>query len=121
MNDAKGDPASDPKIATHNSDGKKIKVTDTSNKYLQQKLLSNQNLPIITTTIDPRIDNRAATCGASPYELTTPQMVEVMTDATRSSAQIVQTPRRVSRIGRNGATPGNCNIYVSSPGLTSQF
>ena len=35
-NDAKGNPASDPKIATHTSDGKKIKVTYTSNGDLQQ-------------------------------------------------------------------------------------
>ena len=48
-NDEKGDPASYLKIATHTSDGKKIKVTDTSKGYLQPKLLSNRNLPIITT------------------------------------------------------------------------
>ena len=30
-NDAKGDPVSDPKVATHTSYGKKIKVTDTIN------------------------------------------------------------------------------------------
>ena len=41
-NDAKGDTASHPKVATHTSDGKKRKVTDTSNGFLQQKLLSNQ-------------------------------------------------------------------------------
>ena len=39
MNDAKGDPASDPKIATHTSDGKKRKIRDTSNRYLQQNVL----------------------------------------------------------------------------------
>ena len=36
-NDAKGDPASNPKVATHTSKGKKRKVTDTSNGDLQQK------------------------------------------------------------------------------------
>ena len=35
-NDAKGDPASDPKISTYTSDGKKRKFTDTSNRDLQQ-------------------------------------------------------------------------------------
>ena len=30
-NDAKGNPASDPKVATNTSDGKKGKVTNTSN------------------------------------------------------------------------------------------
>ena len=33
VNEAKGDPASDPKIVTHNSDGKG-KVTYTSNRIL---------------------------------------------------------------------------------------
>ena len=31
-NSAEGDPASNPKVYTHTSDGKKRKVTDTSNK-----------------------------------------------------------------------------------------
>ena len=33
-NDANGDPASDPKIITHTSDGKKRKVMNTSNRIL---------------------------------------------------------------------------------------
>ena len=57
-NDAKGDPESDPKVANHTSDGKKRKVRKTSNINLQQKLLSNWTLPIITTTIDPRIPDK---------------------------------------------------------------
>ena len=56
-NDAEGHPASDPKVAAHTSDGKKRTFTDTSNGNLQQKLLINQTLPIITTTIDPRIQD----------------------------------------------------------------
>ena len=68
-NDAICDPASDPKTVTHTSDGNKRKVTDTSNRDLQQKLLSNRTLPIVTTTMDPRIDNRIATCGEIPHTL----------------------------------------------------
>ena len=64
-NDAKFDPASDPKISTCTSDGKKIKVTDTSNGYLQQKVLSNWTLLIINTMMDPRVDGGFATWGAS--------------------------------------------------------
>ena len=59
-NDAEGDTASDPKVATHTSDVKKRKVTDTSNRNTQQKILINQTLPIITRSIDPRIDDRVA-------------------------------------------------------------
>ena len=58
------DPASDPKIATHTSDRKKRKVVNTSNGDLQQKLLSSQTIPIITTAIDPQIGDIVATCGA---------------------------------------------------------
>ena len=56
--DAEGHPASDPKVANHTSDGKKRTFTDTSNGNLQQKLLINQTLLIITTTIDTRIQDR---------------------------------------------------------------
>ena len=111
-NDAKGDPASNPRVATHNTDGKKRKVTDTSNKYLQQKLLGNRTLLIITTIIDPRIDNRVATSGASPHKLATPQKTEVITGTACSSAWILRNPRRVSRTVRGVTTPGNCKIAV---------
>ena len=69
----KGNPASNPKIATHTSDGKKRKVMDTINRDLQQKLLSNRTLPIITTTMDPWIGDRAVTCGASLHNFASPQ------------------------------------------------
>ena len=65
-NEARGNPASDQKLATHTSDGKKRKFMDTSNGYFQQKLLSNRTLPIITMTIGPRIDDMVATSGAYP-------------------------------------------------------
>ena len=72
-NDAKVNPASDPKIATHTSDGNKIKFMDTSHSDLQQKLLSNRTLPIINTMMDPWIGDRAVTCGASPHNFVSPQ------------------------------------------------
>ena len=86
-NDAKGDPSRDPKEDTHTSDGKKRKVTDTSNRNLQQKLLSNWTLLIITTTIDPQIPDGFATCGGIPYALSKPTTKGVVIDVTRSSAQ----------------------------------
>ena len=58
VNDAKGDPACDPKTVTNTSDRKKIKVTDTRNRIFQQKFLSNRTLPVVAPTMDPRIDNR---------------------------------------------------------------
>ena len=40
-NDAKFVPASDPKTVTHTSDGK-VKVMDTRNRFLQQRISSNR-------------------------------------------------------------------------------
>ena len=62
-----------------------------------------------------------ATSGASPIKLSTPQMREVITDATRSSARILQNPSRVIWTGRDGTTPGNCYIALSSPKANSPF
>ena len=85
-NDSKGNPTSDPKVATHTSDGKKRKVMYTINGDLQQKLLSNWNLLIITTKIDPQIDDRIETCGGTPHTLATPTTKEVIMNASCSSA-----------------------------------
>ena len=115
MNDAKGDPESDPNVATHTIDRKKRKVTDTSNGYLKQKILSNQITLIITTTIDPRIDNRVATSGSSTLKLETPQTTKFITDAACINTHVLRNPGHVIRTGRNGTTSGNTPHYVSPP------
>ena len=54
--DAESDPTSDPQVATHTSDGKKLKVTDTdtTNWNAPHKLLINQLIPeIIPVAIPP--------------------------------------------------------------------
>ena len=114
-NDAKGYPASDPKIYNHTSDRKKRRVTDTSNGYLQQKLLSYRTLPIITMTMDHRIENRVATYGASLHKLLTTETTEVITDEVRSSARVIRTPRHVRQTDRDGTTTDNCRISISPP------
>ena len=52
--DAEGDPKIDPKVATHTSDGKKIKVadTETTNGNSPQKILINRTLLMIIPPID---------------------------------------------------------------------
>ena len=112
---AKGDLASYPKVDTHTSDWKKRKVTDTSNKNLQQKLLSNWTLPIITTTIEPWISDRIATCGGTPHVLPTHTTKGVITDAARSSPLFLRTPGYVRKTGRYGTTPRNGDFVVGSP------
>ena len=51
--DAESYPNSDPKVATHISDGKKGKVadTDTTNRNYQQNLLINQLIPEIISVV----------------------------------------------------------------------
>ena len=106
---------SDPKVATHTSEGKKRKVTDTSNGNLHQKLLMNRTLPIITTPIDPRISDRVVTCVGTSHASTTPTTNPVIMDAARSSARVLRTPHgHLSRTGRYGTTPQDRDI--SGPG-----
>ena len=111
----KSDPKSYSKVATYTSDEKKRKVTDTRNGYLQHKLLNNQTLTIITTTIDPQVDNRVATYGGTSHSIATPTTKGVITNAARSSACIIWTPGHVRRTGRESTTPCNCNVAVRSP------
>ena len=114
-NDSEGDPTSDPKVATHTSDGKKRKVTDTSNRNLRQKLLINRTLPIITTPIDPQIYDSFATSRASTIKLSTPCTTYVITDAAHINTENLRTPGHVIRTGRDGSTQYHCDIAVSYP------
>ena len=112
-NVAKGDPASNPKVATHTSDRKK--KSDTSNGNLKQILLSNRTLPIITITIDPRIPDMVETCGGTPHAIVTLTTKEVITDVAQSSSRVVRIPGHVNKTGKDGTTLGKCDVSVRSP------
>ena len=112
---SKGDPVSNLKTVINTSDGKKGKAMDTSNIYLQPKLLSNRTLPIITTTMNPQIDDWIATCSGTPHTTVTPLTKEVITDAACSSARVIRSPRHVIRTSRDGTTPGDTLHAVSPP------
>ena len=75
---------------------------------------------IITTTIDPRIDNMVATFGASPNKFTMTQATEFVTNPVRSSAWVLQTPRCARRTGRDVTNPGECDISVIFPRVNSR-
>ena len=105
---------SDPRVATHTSDAKKIKVAYTSNRNFQQKVLSNRTHPIITLTIDPLILDMVATCGGTPCALITPTTKEVIMDAACISTRVLRTPGHVSRMSRYGTTPRNGDVVVRS-------
>ena len=111
--DATGDTASDPKTVTHISGGNKRKVTGASKGYLKQNLLSNWTLLIITTTMDPRIDYRVATCRGNPHTILMTLENKVITDMACSSVQVFRTPRRIIRTSGEGNTRGFTEIgYV---------
>ena len=111
----KDDRARNPKTATHTSDDKKRKVTDTSNRDLQYKLFRNRTLLIITITMYPNIDDNIATCSGNPHTITTPLTKKVITDVACSSARVLRTPRHVNRTGRDSTNPGNTPHDVRSP------
>ena len=77
--------------------------------------MNNRSLPIITTTMDPRIDNMIAMSSRTPHTLATPTTKEIITKAARSSEQILRTPRHISQTGKDGDTAGNTPPAVWSP------
>ena len=50
---------------------------DTSNILFQQKLLSNQTLPVFFPTMDPSIDDMIATIGGVSQTFLTPATEEI--------------------------------------------
>ena len=77
----------------------------------------NRTPPIITTAINPHIENRFATCGGNPHALEMPTTKLVITDTARSSTRVLWTTGNISRTGRDRTTPGDCNVFVRSPWL----
>ena len=111
VDDAKGDPTSNLTKVTHTSDGKG-KVADTSNRSLQQKLLSNQTLPVVFLTMDPSIDNSIATIGGASETLAVSATKKVVADTAPSGTWFNQTPRHVSQTGRDSSNPGDTDLAV---------
>ena len=70
---AQGDPTHNPKKFTYTSNGK-VKVTDTSNRSFEQKLLSNRTLLVIVTKMNPRIDQMIVPVVVAPQMLLMPAM-----------------------------------------------
>ena len=46
-------------------------------------------------------------------------MKVVITDASRSSAQVIRTTGHMSRMGRDGTNPSDCNVSVRSLRMNS--
>ena len=92
-NDAEGDQKSDPLVATHTSDGKKRKVTDTDTTYrnYSHKLLINRTLPVIVAPIDPQIVDGDAAGRGTMLARQMPASKMIVTDATRAFSRLLGT------------------------------
>ena len=67
-NDARVNPTRNSKTFTHTSNGNET-VTDTSNRYFEQKVLSNRTIPVVVLTMNPRINQRIGRIVATPQTL----------------------------------------------------
>ena len=114
--DAEGDPKIDPLLATHISDGKKRKVTDTdtTNGNPPQKLLINQTLLMIILPIDPRVEDGVPAGRGNTYARQTPASKVIVTDTARRGAHVFWTPGDVSWTDRDGTTPWYRNTTMIS-------
>ena len=112
-NYAKGYPASDPKTVTRTSEGKG-NVVDTSNGKLQQKLLSNLNLPVVVPKMNPSIDDSIAPIGGGSQTLLTSSVKEVVSYTACGGACINRTQRQVIQMGVDRSTPGDTGMDVRS-------
>ena len=113
VNDAKGDPARNPKTVTHTSDGKG-NITDTINGNLQQKLLRYRTLLVVVPTMEPNIDDRIAKILGAYQKILTPATKEVVADVVCDGVWVNWTLRQVIQTVRDGSTPFNTGMDVRS-------
>ena len=64
--------------------------------------------------MDPRIDGRIAMIVGVSHTISTPATKEVLADAARGSARVNQTLRHVRQTGRDGSTPCDTCMSISS-------
>ena len=113
VNDAKGNPTSNPKTVTHTSD-RKGNFTDTSNGILQQKIPSNRALHVVVPRMDHRIDDRIAMIGIYSQTLSKPRTKKFVADVACGGAWVNRNPRHLIRTGRDGSTSGVTGMAVRS-------
>ena len=124
-NDPESDPNSNSLVATHTSDGKKRKVTDTdtTNGNCPHKLLINRIVPEINPVAIPPIDQTitedATGSGETFHAGCTILSKEIVTDTACSAAHFFRTPADVSRHGTDGTTPRDVSNAMGSTRLAS--
>ena len=83
--DAQGNPTRNTETATHTSNGNES-VTHTSNGNFEQKILSNQTIPVSPPDINTGIDQGIAPIILSPQTLLMPATKEAVADAELGGA-----------------------------------
>ena len=122
---AVSDPKSDSLLDTHTSDGKERKIsdTDTTNSKTPHKLILNRLIPNTISgairPIDQTITEDVAGIRETLDARQTVLSKEIVTDAARSGACILRTPREVSRTGRDSTMPQDRNTAVADAMLNS--
>ena len=87
MSDAQGDPKRDPETVTNTINGNE-KVTHTSNRNFEQKILSNRTIPVVVPTMNTSIYQRIVPIVVAPHTLLTSTMKEVVADAASGGTEI---------------------------------
>ena len=112
-------------VATHTSDRKKRKVTDTNttNENYPRKLLTNwlipEIIPVAILPIDQTIAEDAAGNIETLHALHKIISKEIVTDVACSAARFLRTPVDVSWIGTDRTTPWDKNTAIDSTRLAS--
>ena len=119
--DAESNPKNDPLVATHTSDGKKRKVTDTdtTNRIFPQKLLINRTIPVIISPIDPPIADEVAASRGTLHARQKIASKEIVTDAVRSGAHVFRYPVVINWKDTDRMIPRDKNTSRSPPILTT--
>ena len=118
------DPNINSKVATHTSDQKKRKVTDTdtTNGNSPHKSLINWLIPEIIPVIIPQIDQTSvdgvAESGWNFHTRRTILSEENIMDTVRSAVHVFWTPADVSRHDTDRTTPHDSNTDIRSNMLT---
>ena len=88
--DAESDSKGNQLVATHTSDGKKRKITDTdtTNGNSPQKLLINRTIPVIIPPIEPPIADGVASSRETFYLRQMSDLKEIVTDTARSGERV---------------------------------
>ena len=97
------------------------KVTHTSNRTVEQKLMSYLTIPVMPPPMNPGIYQGIAPIILAPQKILTPAMKKVDTDMSLVGAWVHRNPWQVRRTGVDVTTPGNIRNYVSVVEPSSPF